>query len=90
MSDKDFVNSYLKDFSNLIKPNEDIIGKIISTRDILVEAKNNNKKITSRAQKITKVVARKEASSPRAVYARGTSAVDPAVWGGSSVHFHVG
>ena len=28
--------------------------------------------------------------SSRAVYARGTSAVDPAVWGGSSVHFHVG
>ena len=45
MSDKDFVNSYLKDFSNLIKPNEDIISKIISVRDILVEAKNNNKKV---------------------------------------------
>ena len=28
MSDKDFVNSYLKDFSSLLKPNEDIVDKI--------------------------------------------------------------
>jgi len=45
MSDKDFVNSYLQDFSSLLKPNEDIITKIIKTRDILVDANKNKKKI---------------------------------------------
>ena len=45
MSDKDFVNNYLKDFSSLLKPNEDVVSKIIKARDILVNAKNNNNKI---------------------------------------------
>ena len=36
MSDIDFVNKYLKDFSSLLKPNHDLVNKIISTRDILV------------------------------------------------------
>ena len=45
MSDKDFVNNYLKDFSSLLKPNEDIVDKIIKVRDILVNAKKNNNKI---------------------------------------------
>ena len=41
MSDIDFVNKYLKDFSSLLEPNKDLVDKIISTRDILV---NTNKK----------------------------------------------
>ena len=45
MSDKDFVNNYLKDFSHLIKPNDEIINKIINVRDVLLEVKKNNKKI---------------------------------------------
>ena len=45
MSDKNFVNNYLKDFSSLLKPNEDIVDKIIKVRDILVNAKKNNNKI---------------------------------------------
>ena len=45
MSDKDFVNNYLKDFSSLLKPNEDLINKIISVRDILIQAKKTNNKI---------------------------------------------
>ena len=45
MSDKDFVNTYLKDFSSLIKPNEDIVNKIIQVRDVLVAAKKNGKKV---------------------------------------------
>ena len=45
MSDKNFVNNYLKDFSSLLKPNEDVVSKIIKARDILVNAKNNNNKI---------------------------------------------
>ena len=45
MSDKDFINHYLEDFSSLIKPNEDIVKKIINVRDILIGAKKNNAKI---------------------------------------------
>ena len=45
MSDKDFVKEYLEDFSSLVKPNDQIVEKIISARDILVQAKKNNTKI---------------------------------------------
>ena len=45
MSDKDFVSNYLKDFSSLLKPNEDIVNKIVNVKDILVRVKKNNKKI---------------------------------------------
>ena len=45
MSDKDFVKEYLEDFSTLVKPNNEIIEKIISSRNILVQAKKNNAKI---------------------------------------------
>ena len=45
MSDKDFINKYLEDFSSLVKPNENIINKIINVRDILVDAKKNSNKI---------------------------------------------
>ena len=39
MYDKDFVKEYLEDFSSLVKPNDQIVEKIISTRDILAQAK---------------------------------------------------
>ena len=45
MSDKNFVKEYLEDFSSLVKPNETIIKKIISTRDILVNAHKDDGKI---------------------------------------------
>ena len=45
MSDKDFVSNYLKDFSSLLKPNEDVVNKIVNVKDILVSVKKNNKKI---------------------------------------------
>ena len=45
MSDKDFIKEYLEDFSSLIKPNDQIVEKLISARDILVQAKKNNAKI---------------------------------------------
>ena len=37
MSDKNFVKKYLEDFSLLIKPSEEILDKIIDTRDILIK-----------------------------------------------------
>ena len=45
MTDKDFVNKYLKDFSLLSGPNEEIVDKIIKTRDILANAKKKDNKI---------------------------------------------
>ena len=45
MSDKDFVKAYLEDFSALVKPNDQIVEKIISVRNILAQAKKNNAKI---------------------------------------------
>ena len=45
MSDKDFVKAYLEDFSVLVKPNDQIVEKIIDAKTILVEAKKNKAKI---------------------------------------------
>ena len=45
MSDKDFVKKYLDDFSNLVKPKEDIAEKIIRVKPILVETNKKNQKI---------------------------------------------
>ena len=45
MSDNIFVKKYLEDFSISVKPNEEIVEKIISVKNILVNAKKNNKKI---------------------------------------------
>ena len=45
MSDKDFINKYLEDFSQLSKPNSEIINKIIEVKKILVKANNGNNKI---------------------------------------------
>ena len=42
MSEKDFVKKYLEDFSLLSKPNEDIVNKIVTVHDILVNAQKNN------------------------------------------------
>ena len=45
MSDHQFIKSYLKDFSDLLKPNEELIEKLIQVRDLLLEVNKNNKKI---------------------------------------------
>ena len=45
MSDKNFVKKYLEDFSLLIKPSEEILDKIIDTRDILIKANKDKNKI---------------------------------------------
>ena len=45
MSDQKFLKSYLQDLSDLIKPNEDVIKKLIQVRDLLLEINNNNNKI---------------------------------------------
>jgi len=45
MSDQQFIKSYLNDFSDLLKPNEELIEKLIQVRDLLLEVNKNNKKI---------------------------------------------
>ena len=45
MSDKDFVTKYLKDFSSLIIPSDEIIEKIILIKKILLDIKKDNSKV---------------------------------------------
>ena len=45
MSDRDFVKTYLEDFSTLVRPDDQIVEKIISTKNTLVQTKKNNSKI---------------------------------------------
>ena len=45
MSDKEFIQKYLNDFSSLVKPSDNITEKIIKSKNILIEANKNNKKI---------------------------------------------
>ena len=45
MSDHQFIKSYLNDFSDLLKPNDELIEKLIQVRDLLLEVNKNNKKI---------------------------------------------
>ena len=45
MSDKVFVKAYLEDFSALVKPNDQIVEKIINAKDTLIRTKKDNAKI---------------------------------------------
>ena len=45
MSDKDFIKSYLEDFSTLVKPSDQIIVKITDAKNALVKAQKNKGKI---------------------------------------------
>jgi D-sedoheptulose 7-phosphate isomerase len=45
MSDYQFIKSYLNDFSDLLKPNDELIEKLIQVRDLLLEVSQNKKKI---------------------------------------------
>ena len=45
MSDKDFVNKYLNDFSSLLKPSDDLVNKIINVKNILIDIRKSKNKI---------------------------------------------
>ena len=45
MSDHQFIKSYLEDFSDLLKPNDELIEKLIRVRNLLLEVRKNNKKV---------------------------------------------
>ena len=42
MSDKKFIQEYLEDFSSLIKPDAEIIEKIINVKNALIKVKDDN------------------------------------------------
>ena len=44
MSDQQFLKSYLEDLSELLKPNNDIIKKLMRARDIIIDVNQNHKK----------------------------------------------
>ena len=45
MTDYDFIKTYLEDLSLKLKPNKEIIQKLILVRDLLLETNKKNKKI---------------------------------------------
>ena len=45
MSDTNFVNNYLNDLSSLVKPNGEIVKKIVNVKNILIETQKKNKKV---------------------------------------------
>ena len=45
MSDQDFVDKYLNDFSSLLKPNNELVTKLVEVKKILLEVKKNKSKI---------------------------------------------
>ena len=45
MSDKKFVNNYLEDFSSIIKPNDEIVEKIIAAKDELLKVRDAGRKV---------------------------------------------
>ena len=45
MSDNKFVNNYLEDFSSIIKPNNEVVEKIIAVKDALLKVKDNGRKV---------------------------------------------
>jgi len=45
MTEKDFIKSYLEDFSTLLKPNDNLVKKIITTKDLLTNVQKSNGKV---------------------------------------------
>ena len=45
MDSKEFLTSYLNDFSNLVKPNKDVVHKLVKVADLLKDVKAEGKKI---------------------------------------------
>lgn len=45
MSDQQFINNYLQDFINLLKPNNELVHELVGVRNLLLEVSKNNKKV---------------------------------------------
>ena len=45
MQEKKFLKVYLEDLSNLIKPNEELIFKLIKCKNLILDTKKNKKKV---------------------------------------------
>jgi len=45
MSDHQFINKYLKDFTEILQPNDETTEELVKVRNLLLEVANNNKKV---------------------------------------------
>ena len=45
MSDHQFIKNYLKDFIELLQPNDEITEELVKVRNLLLEVSSNNKKV---------------------------------------------
>ena len=45
MSDHQFIKNYLKDFIELLQPNDELINELVKARNLLLDVSSNNKKI---------------------------------------------
>ena len=45
MSDHQFIKNYLKDFIELLQPDDELIKELVKVRDLLLEVSSNNKKV---------------------------------------------
>ena len=45
MSENQFIKNYLKDFIELLQPNDGLINELVKVRNLLLEVSSNNKKI---------------------------------------------
>ena len=45
MSDHQFIKNYLKDFIELLQPNDGLINELVKVRNLLLDVSSNNKKI---------------------------------------------
>jgi D-sedoheptulose 7-phosphate isomerase len=45
MSDQQFINKFLKDFTELLHPNAEITEDLVKIRNLLLEVSSNNKKV---------------------------------------------
>ena len=45
MSDQQFINKYLKDFTELLQPNNEITKELVKVRNLIFEVSSNNKKV---------------------------------------------
>ena len=45
MSENQFIKNYLKDFIELLQPNDGLINELVKVRNLLLDVSSNNKKI---------------------------------------------
>ena len=57
MDSKEFLTTYLNDFSNLVKPDKDIVHNLVEVADLLKDVHADGKKILIKPKKKPKIKA---------------------------------